>query len=102
MQDLPTARRNVWVLASAQALLGAQMPIHFVFGGLAGLMLAGNPCLATLPITMTVVGSMLTAPVLSEVMQRFGRVTGFVIGAMHSAAPAAPPTSPPTSTWGPQ
>lgn len=77
----PQARRNLFVLVTAQALLGAQMPIHFTLGGLSGQMLSSNPCWATLPISMTVLGSMLTAPWLSEVMQRFGRRVGFLIGA---------------------
>ncbi|TMV49243.1 MFS transporter, partial [Thioclava sp. BHET1] len=46
------ARHNVIVLVLAQAILGSQMPMIFTIGGLAGQSLAGNPCLATLPITM--------------------------------------------------
>ena len=48
--------------------------------GQAGQMLSPNPCWATLPITMMVVGSMLTANPLSALMQRFGRRAGFVVG----------------------
>ena len=55
------ARRNVLVLVAAQAVLGAQMPMIFTIAGLAGKQLAPNACLATLPITMVVIGSMLTA-----------------------------------------
>ncbi len=76
------ARRNVRVLVAAQVVLGSQMPVHFILGGLAGQMLAPNPCLATLPVTLIVVGSMLSAPVLSELMQRRGRRLGFVLGAI--------------------
>jgi len=75
------ARRNVAVLVALQAVLGSQITMVFVIGGLAGQMLAPNPCLATMPITMVVLGSMTTAPWLSPLMQRRGRVTGFVIGA---------------------
>ncbi|MEM6824007.1 MAG: MFS transporter [Pseudomonadota bacterium] len=75
------AKRNVAVLVSAQAVLGSQLPMIFIVGGLAGQQLAPNPCLATLPISMIVFGSMTTAPWLSYVMQRFGRVIGFLIGA---------------------
>ncbi|MCR9085539.1 MAG: MFS transporter [Rhodobacteraceae bacterium] len=75
------ARRNVWVLVAAQSLLGSQVVMIFIVGGLAGLMLAPNPCLATLPISLTVFGSMTTAPWLSAVMQRLGRRPGFLIGA---------------------
>jgi MFS family permease len=82
------ARRNVAVLVAAQAILGAQMPMLFTVGGLAGTMLAPNPCLATLPISLIVFGSMTTAPWLSALMQRAGRTTGFVVGAAGGAAGA--------------
>jgi len=82
------ARRNVAVLVAAQAILGAQMPMIFVIGGLAGGMLATNVCLATLPISFIVFGSMITAPWLSPLMQRHGRRLGFVIGAIAGAVGA--------------
>ena len=75
------ARRNVAVLVAAQAILGSQITMIFVIGGLAGQQLAPNPCLATMPISMIVFGSMTTAPWLSSVMQRHGRRTGFLLGA---------------------
>ena len=86
--DDARAKRNVAVLVAAQAVLGAQMPIHFVAGGLAGLSLAPTPLLATLPISMTVFGSMTTAPWLSPFMQTHGRRAGFVLGALAGAAGA--------------
>jgi len=86
--DDTRAKRNVAVLVAAQAILGAQMPMIFVVGGLAGSMLADNPCLATLPISLIVFGSMTTAPWLSPLMQRRGRRFGFVVGAIGGAAGA--------------
>ncbi len=83
------AKRNVAVLVAAQAILGAQMPMLFVVGGLVGGMLTSNPCLATLPISFIVFGSMTTAPWISPLMQRRGRRFGFVIGALGGAAGAA-------------
>ncbi len=83
------ARRNVSVLVAAQAFLGSQMPMIFVIGGLAGTTLATNPCLATLPISLIVFGSMTTAPWLSPLMQRHGRRAGFFIGAAGGAIGAA-------------
>lgn len=83
------AKRNVAVLFAAQAILGAQMPMVFAIGGLAGGMLSSNPCLATLPISMMVFGSMLTAPWLSPLMQWRGRRYGFFIGAIAAAIGAA-------------
>lgn len=76
------ARRNLWVLIAAQAVLGSQITMTFVIGGLAGQMLAPHPCLATLPISLVVLGAMSTAPWLSPFMQRHGRVPGFVLGAI--------------------
>ncbi|SFR50483.1 MFS transporter [Litoreibacter janthinus] len=81
----PRTRRNVAVLVAAQAILGSQMPMLFVVGGLVGNSLTPNPCLATLPISMIVFGSMTTAPWISPLMQRRGRRTGFVIGAIAGA-----------------
>jgi len=83
------ARRNVFVLVAAQAILGAQMPMIFTIAGLAGQGLATNPCWATLPITAAVIGSMLTATPISAFMARYGRRAGFVVGAAGGAAGAA-------------
>jgi len=79
------AQRNVTVLVAAQAILGGQMPMIFVIGGLAGGMLTANPCFATLPISLIVFSSMTTAPWLSSLMQKYGRKTGFFIGAIAGA-----------------
>lgn len=79
------AKRNVAVLVAAQAILGAQMPIIFTVGGLAGSSLAPNACWATLPISCTVIGSMLTATPISAFMQRHGRAAGFALGALGGA-----------------
>ncbi len=79
------ARRNVFVLVLAQAVMGSQMPMIFILGGLAGQSLASNPCWGTLPISLIVFGSMSTAPWMSQVMQHFGRKTGFFIGAAGGA-----------------
>ena len=86
--DDTRARRNVTVLVLAQAILGAQLPMIFVIGGLAGGQLASNICLATLPISFIVFGSMTTAPWLSPLMQRNGRKFGFFLGAFAGAVGA--------------
>ena len=83
------AKRNVAVLMVAQAVLGAQMPMLFILGGLAGQSLASNACLATLPISLIVLGSMLSATPMSAIMQRFGRRTGFMLGTLGGAGGAA-------------
>jgi MFS family permease len=75
------ARRNLWVLVAATVVLGSQLPVTFILGGLAGQLLAPSKCLATLPISVIIIGSMLSAPVLADLMQRRGRTVGFVLGA---------------------
>ncbi|MCX7566117.1 MFS transporter [Sulfitobacter sp. F26169L] len=85
MIDDSRAKRNVAVLVLAQAFLGAQMPMIFLVGGLAGKSLASNVCLATLPISMIVLGSMFWATPVSAIMQRFGRRAGFFLGALGGA-----------------
>ncbi len=79
--DDSRARRNVYILVLAQAFLGAQMPMIFIIGGLAGQSLASNLCFATLPISLIVLGSMLAATPVSHIMQKYGRRTGFFMGA---------------------
>lgn len=83
------ARRNVIVLALASAILGGQMPIHFILGGLSGQMLAENKALATLPISATVATSMFAAPTISLLMARYGRRAGFLLGSAGGMAGGA-------------
>ncbi len=87
--DDSVAKRNVVILVIAQAILGAQMPMIFTIGGLAGQSLASNACFATLPISLIVAGSMLAANPISAIMQRFGRRAGFLVGAICGALGAA-------------
>nr|WP_111300773.1 MFS transporter [Paracoccus saliphilus] len=89
MTDLARARRNVIILVLAQAILGAQMSVVFIVGGLAGQILAPNPCLATLPVSLVILGSALTARPLSRLMQRRGRQAGFLLAVMAGALGAA-------------
>ena len=79
------AKRNVLVLVAAQAILGAQMPMIFTVAGLAGKQLAPNACLATLSISVMVIGSMLSANPMSALMARYGRRAGFVTGTAGGA-----------------
>ena len=83
------AKRNVAVLVAAQAFLGSQITMMFVVAGLAGQQITPYACLATLPITLIVFGSMTTAPWLSNLMQRYGRKAGFIVGACGGLIGAA-------------
>ncbi|WP_340108963.1 MFS transporter [Pikeienuella sp. HZG-20] len=89
IDDDRRARRNVVILALASALLGAQMPVHFVLGGLSGQLLAADKSLATLPISATVFCSMFAAPTIAFLMGRYGRRAGFMIGVAGGACGAA-------------
>jgi len=83
------AKRNVAVLVFAQAVLGSQLAINIIIAGLAGAVLAHDPSLATLPISIVVVGSLVTAPLMSLFMGRYGRRAGFLISALAGAVASA-------------
>lgn len=88
-RNMSRARRNVIVLAIAQGLLGIQMPVNFIVGGLIGQMLAPNPCIATLPLSTFILGSALAARPLAGFMQRHGRRAGFLLAVAFAALGAA-------------
>src|SRR5690606_23654049 len=73
---------NVGVLVYAHAVLGSQLAVHIILGGLAGAALADDRSLATLPISVVVLVSMFTAPAASLLMGRWGRRAGFLLGAL--------------------
>jgi MFS family permease len=83
------AKRNVAVLVFAQAVLGSQLAINIIVAGFAGAVLAPDPSLATLPISIVVVGSLLTAPSMSLFMGRYGRRGGFWVAAFAAAVASA-------------
>ncbi|QIR86334.1 MFS transporter [Paracoccus sp. AK26] len=70
------------------------MSVIFIVGGLAGQILAPNPCIATLPLSMIVLGSALTARPLARFMQDHGRQAGFLLAVLAGATGAA------LSAWG--
>ena len=63
--------------------------MHFILGGLAGAYLSTPPCFATLPVSMIIIGSTVTAPFLSTFMQKFGRKFGFMLGSLCGALGAS-------------
>lgn len=88
MTEVETIRRtwrNVTVLILAQAILGAQLSMTFIVGGLAGQMLSPNPCIATLPLSFLVLGSALSARPLAGFMRRHGRRAGFLLACAAAA-----------------
>lgn len=80
--------RNVYVLAIAQALSAAGMMTVFLLGGILGSGLAPVPELATLPVSLTIVGLAATAIPAALLMERIGRRNAFVASAAFAALAA--------------
>jgi MFS family permease len=78
--------RNLPILAIAQALSMSGPPIMVLLGGIVGVELAPTPSLATLPISLLVVGVALFVFPASFLMRRIGRRKGFVLAAGVAAA----------------
>ena len=79
-QLTPETRRTIIALALAQSILGSQMPMYIILGGLVGQSLASSSCYATLPISFIIIGSMLSSPLLSNLMQARTRRLGLFVG----------------------
>lgn len=78
--ELRFGRGNVWRLATAQALGGANSAIVYSTGAIVGNMLAPNPALATLPISIFVVGMAASTLPAGVIAQRYGRRAAFLAG----------------------
>ncbi|NBB50043.1 MFS transporter [Rhizobium sp. CRIBSB] len=88
--QLSTARRNVGLLAVAQAILGSAPPVAFAVGGLAGFqMLGADKSLATAPLTGFNVGVAIGAIVVAAASRVLGRRESFMVGALMGALGSA-------------
>jgi MFS family permease len=80
------AKRNALVLAVAQALAGGNNAVTVATGGIAGAILAPDPVLATLPISVMVVGMWIGTLPVGMLAKAFGRrfalQTGSAVGAL--------------------
>ncbi len=74
------ARRNVARLTIAQALAGANSVVVYATGAVVGHMLAPSSALATLPISIFVVGMAACTLPTGMIAQRHGRRTAFLAG----------------------
>jgi len=74
------ARSNVARLTIAQALAGANSVVVYATGAIVGHMLAPSPTLATLPISVFVVGMAACTLPAGAIAQRHGRRTAFLVG----------------------
>ncbi|GIK80538.1 MAG: MFS transporter [Xanthobacteraceae bacterium] len=75
------AKRNALVLATGQALAGANNTVIVATGGILGAMLAPDKSLATLPISMMVVGMWAGTLPVGFLARHFGRRTAYLAGA---------------------
>lgn len=84
--DLPLAaphtyeRSNVLRLAAAQALAGANSVVVYATGAIIGDTLAPSRALATLPISIFVVGMAVSTLPAGAIAQRYGRRAAFLTG----------------------
>ncbi|WP_416401773.1 MFS transporter [Alicycliphilus denitrificans] len=71
---------NIWRLSVAQALAGANSVVVYATGAIVGNMLAPTPMLATLPVSIFVVGMAACTLPVGAIARRFGRRTAFLAG----------------------
>lgn len=89
-RQLIAAKRNVFLLAGAQAVLGSAAPLSISVGSLAGYqLLAGDKSLATAPITGFNVGTALGAIGIAILSRFLGRQAAFMVGAFLGASGGA-------------
>lgn len=74
------ARGNLARLTVAQALAGANAVVVYATGAIVGNVLAPNPALATLPISIFVVGMVACSLPAGLIAQRYGRRAAFLLG----------------------
>ncbi|UWS65509.1 MFS transporter [Pseudomonas mosselii] len=73
-------RGNLWRLVIAQALAGANSVVVYATGAIVGETLSPSKLLATLPISIFVVGMALSILPIGMFTQRFGRRATFLLG----------------------
>jgi predicted MFS family arabinose efflux permease len=80
LPDDRLARRNAFVLAVAQALAGGNNTVIVATGGILGAMLAPDKSLATLPISIYVLGLWFGTLPIGWLARHYGRRTAYQIG----------------------
>ncbi|NUR11681.1 MAG: MFS transporter [Bradyrhizobium sp.] len=80
MTDDARVRANVVRLAAAQALTGANSAVIFATGSIVGATLAPDMSLATVPLSMYVLGLAAGTLPTGAISRRFGRRMAFVVG----------------------
>lgn len=80
--DNAKAKRNAVILALAQALFGAIGTAMAVTAGLIGSQLAPTVSLATMPVSVMIIGTAVSTFPISLMMRRIGRRAGFIACAL--------------------
>ncbi|MDH5517054.1 MAG: MFS transporter [Gammaproteobacteria bacterium] len=74
--------KNIWLLASGQALMMTNNALLVTTSALVGVILADQPSLATLPLALQFLSTMLASIPAALLMDRLGRRAGFLIGSV--------------------
>lgn len=82
-------RRNLLVLAVAQALFQCGLSVDLTLTGLVGFHLAPQPALATLPFACITVGAFAATAPASWLIARYGHRLGFAVGAASAVVGGA-------------
>ena len=77
--------RNIAILVLAQAASVTGVVALVTIGGITGRELTGNPALATLPMSLLIVGTAVSTVFAAWIMARVGRARGFALGAAIGA-----------------
>jgi MFS family permease len=85
---MKNSKLNVAILAAAQALEMTGPPVIILLGGIIGSELAPTPALATLPISLVILGVAVFAIPAAMIMRRVGRRAGFAGGALLASGGA--------------
>ncbi|NJL23445.1 MAG: MFS transporter [Leptolyngbyaceae cyanobacterium SM1_3_5] len=84
--SIDTVRARVLLLAACQALAMTGSIVLFTTAALVGQSIATNKALATLPLALLQIATMLTTIPASLLMQRIGRQLGFMVGVLIGLA----------------
>jgi len=82
-------RKNIWLLSLCQAVMMTGSSLLITSSAVVGAMLTDDRSLATLPLALQFLSTMLTTIPASFIMRRWGRRTGFQLGALIGAAGGA-------------
>ncbi len=74
--------KNVFLLVACQSLMVTNNALLLTASALVGMILAENVSLATLPLALQFLATMLASIPASLIMQRFGRRFGFMLGSI--------------------